>query len=257
MTQSVLWKELSAEDLRGKAAAGAVVILPVASIEQHGPHLPTGVDTILTEAVCRRTAESIKGTPVVVAPVLWCGMAEHHMAFGGTFTFDIPTYRAVLLCLLRSVARHGFKRVVIVNGHGGNKTALNAFLPDFAQETGLSIRAVTYFDVAPGPMKEILEDQEAVRHACEAETSMMMVAAPGTVKHDRLAEAIGPPFSHAPSGLPAVQRFASFKEFSASGVIGDARRASAEKGERLLAAVAAALVQAIEDARTWSPAGRG
>ena len=73
------------------------------------------------------------------------------MAFGGTFTFDIPTYRAVLLCFLKSIERHGFKRVFIVNGHGGNITALNAFLPDFAVETGLNIRAATYFDVAPVP----------------------------------------------------------------------------------------------------------
>jgi creatinine amidohydrolase len=251
MVQSVLWKELTAEDLRAKAKADAVVILPVASIEQHGPHLPVGVDTILTEAVCTRAAQAATKTPVVVAPVLWCGMAEHHMAFGGTFTFDIPTYRAVLLCFLKSIERHGFKRVFIVNGHGGNKTALNAFLPDFAVQTDLAIRAATYFDVAPGAMKQILEDQEGVRHACEAETSMMLVAAPETVKRERFAEAFGPAFSHAPTGLPAVQRFASFKEFSASGVIGDARRANADKGERLFAAVATALADAIQDAKTW------
>jgi creatinine amidohydrolase len=256
MANSVLWRELSAEQLRERAAADAVVILPVASIEQHGPHLPVGVDTILTEAVCQRAAEAVASAPVVVAPVLWCGMAEHHMAFGGTFTLDIPTYRAVLLCLLKSVTRHGFKRVLIVNGHGGNKTALNAFLPDFVVETGLVIRATTYFDVAPGPMKEILEDQESVRHACEAETSMMLVAAPGTVKRERFAEAFGPPFSHAASGLPAIQRYASFKEFSASGVIGDARRANESKGERLFAAVTSALARAIEDPKTWGP-GKG
>ena len=209
MAQSILWKELTAEDLRAKAKADAVVLLPVASIEQHGPHLPVGVDTILTEAVCTRAAQAATKVPVVVAPVLWCGMAEHHMAFGGTFTVDIPTYRAVLLCFLKSMERHGFKRVFIVNGHGGNKTALNAFLPDFAVETGLAIRAATYFDVAPDAMKQILEDQEGVRHACEAETSMMLVAAPETVKRERFAEAFGPPFSHAPSGLPAVQRFTS------------------------------------------------
>jgi creatinine amidohydrolase len=251
MSQSVLWKELTAADLRARAKADAVVILPVASIEQHGPHLPVGVDTILTEAVCKRAAEAVTKTPVVVAPVLWCGMAEHHMAFGGTFTFDIPTYRAVLLCFLKSIARHGFKRVFIVNGHGGNITALNAFLPDFAVETGLAIRAATYFGVAPGPMKEILEDQEGVRHACEAETSMMLVAAPDIVKRERFAEAFGPAFSHAPAGLPVVQRFASFKEFTASGVIGDARRATADKGERIFAAVTTALADAIQDAKTW------
>jgi creatinine amidohydrolase len=178
-------------------------------------------------------------------------MAEHHMAFGGTFTFDIPTYRAVLLCFLKSIARHGFKRAFIVNGHGGNITALNAFLPDFAVETGVNIRTATYFGVAPAAMKRILEDQEGVRHACEAETSMMLVAAPETVKRERFAEAFGPAFSHAPSGLPVVQRFASFKEFSPSGVIGDARKASADKGERIFAAVTAALAEAIQDPKTW------
>jgi creatinine amidohydrolase len=92
---SVMWKELSFEDLNALAAKDAVVVLPVASMEQHGPHLPVGVDTILCEGVCKAAAEIAgKKTPVVVAPTLWCGMAEHHMAFGGTFTFDIPTYRA-------------------------------------------------------------------------------------------------------------------------------------------------------------------
>ena len=100
-------------------------------------------------------------------------------------------------------------------------------------------------------MKEILEDQEGVRHACEAETSMMLVAAPETVKRERFAEAFGPAFSHAPAGLPVVQRFVSFKEFSSSGVIGDARKASADKGERIFAAVTAALADAVQDPKTW------
>ena len=130
MPQSVMWKELTAADLREKAQAGAVVLLPVGSMEQHGPHLPVGVDTFLSEGVCRAAAEAIAADmAVVVAPTLWCGMAEHHMAYGGTFTLDIPTYRAVLLCLLKSLERHGFKRVLIVNGHGGNIAALAPSCP--------------------------------------------------------------------------------------------------------------------------------
>jgi len=80
---------------------------------------------------------------------------------------------------------------------------------------------------------------------------MMLVAAPETVKRDRFAQAHGPAFSHAPDGLPVVQRFASFKEFSASGVIGDARRASADKGERIFAAISSALADIIQDPKTW------
>src|SRR5499427_10955990 len=149
MSNSVMWKELTAEALRAKAAANAIVVLPVASMEQHGPHLPVGVDTILCEGVCKAGSEKAAAeTAVVVAPTLWCGMAEHHMAFGGTFTFDIPTYRAVLLAFLRSLERHGFKRVFIVNGHGGNIAALNAFLPDFARAFAFKLYATTYFDMA-------------------------------------------------------------------------------------------------------------
>jgi creatinine amidohydrolase len=251
MSQSVMWKELTAADLRERALAGAVAVLPVASMEQHGPHLPVGVDTILTEAVCRAAAEAISAdTPVVVAPTLWCGMAEHHMAFGGTFTFDIPTYRAVLLCFLKSIERHGFSRVLVVNGHGGNIAALSAFLPDFARETGLKVRMTTYFDQAKTPMAEILEDQKGVHHACEAETSLMMVVAPDTVRRDKLPEAHGPAHSSAPPA--GIARYRSFRDITPSGVIGDARRASADKGEKLLSALRDGIAAVIRDPQTWS-----
>src|SRR5262249_35072015 len=238
MPASVMWKELTAEDLRAKAAADAIVILPIASMEQHGPHLPVGVDTILTEGVCRAAAEMVANeVAVVVAPTLWCGMAEHHMAFGGTFTFDIPTYRAVLLAFLKSVERHGFSRVLIVNGHGGNIAALNAFLPDFARETRLRVSAVTYFELTRTDIAPLLEDQTGVQHACEVETSLMMVIALDLVRHERLAEAFSDPDARSRwRTVPA--RFRSFKEITASGVLGDARRANRAKGEKILASLA-------------------
>ncbi len=255
MTQSVMWKELTAEDLRAKAAADAIVILPVASMEQHGPHLPVGVDTILCEGVCKAGAEAAAAdVPVVVAPTLWCGMAEHHMAFGGTFTFDIPTYRAVLLAFLRSIERHGFGRVFIVNGHGGNIAALNAFLPDFARETGLKVRAATYFELAASDLAPVLDDQKGVHHACEVETSLMMVVAPDLVKHDRIPEAFGgvAGSNAADSWHAKPTRFRSFKELTPSGVNGDARRASPQKGEKLLAICVQGLGGFLRDATIWT-----
>ena len=249
---SVMWKELTAEDLRAKAAADAIVVLPVASMEQHGPHLPVGVDTFLCEAVCKRGAEiAVKDVPVVVAPTLWCGMAEHHMAFGGTFTFDIPTYQAVLAAFLTSIKRHGFKRVFIVNGHGGNIAALNAFLPDVTRDTGLTLYATTYFELSKSDIGAFLEDQKQVHHACEVETSMMMVVAPATVKHDRLGEAFGMLNGDPRKAFPAA-RFHSFKDITPSGVVGDARRANAEKGEKLLAVCAQGLAAALKDREMWA-----
>jgi creatinine amidohydrolase len=245
-----MWKELTAAEIRDLAGRDAIVMLPVASMEQHGPHLAVGVDTILCEGVCRLAAEAVQNEmPVIVAPTLWCGLAEHHMAYGGTFTFDIPTYRAVLLAFLKSIERHGFTKVLIVNGHGGNISALAAFMQDFAVETGLKVRATTYFELAQPAMEPILEDQERIRHACEGETSMMMAFAPDLVRHDKLPEAVGPPRT---TPLPLrVERYRSFRSFSETGVVGDARRASKEKGDRLAAVSRDAIVAVLKDPEAW------
>lgn len=250
---SVEWARLTAPELNGLAAAGALVILPVASTEQHGPHLGTGVDTILCGRVCLMAADQAQDRrPVVVAPTLWLGLAEHHMEHGGTFTLDIPTYRAVLLGIIGALKRHGFRRVLIVNGHGGNMAALNAFLPDLTRETGLGVAATTYFELCQPAFAPLLDDQDGVLHACEAETSMMMVAAPDAVRADKLAEAHGPNFSNARDVLqPPVQQWRSFRSFSPSGVVGDARRASRAKGEKLEAAAVAALAEVIVKGTPW------
>ncbi|KRE22095.1 hypothetical protein ASE66_26995 [Bosea sp. Root483D1] len=245
---SVLWQELTAEELREKAAKDAVVVLPVASMEQHGPHLPVGVDTILCGGVCKLAAERAGDVDVVVAPTLWCGMAEHHMAFGGTFTFDIPTYRAVLLALLKSIERHGFHRVVIVNGHGGNIAALAAFLPDFARETSLQVRATTYFLLAQEAMAPFMQDQVSVLHACEVETSMMMALAPEMIRHERLAEAFGMLGADLTAlTRPTVGRYQPFRQMTETGVIGDARKATPEKGNAFLEASAEALAKLLSE----------
>ncbi|MBN8902955.1 MAG: creatininase family protein, partial [Rhodospirillales bacterium] len=94
----VEWRKLRAEQLREKAREDAIVILPVASLEQHGPHLPVEVDSILGETVARRTADAVaaRGQPVLVLPVLWTGLSEHHMSFGGTVTLDNATFAALV-----------------------------------------------------------------------------------------------------------------------------------------------------------------
>ena len=242
----VHWQRLKAAELNERAAAGAVVLLPVASTEQHGPHLATGVDCFLCGAVCERAAEKAMaaGLPVVVAPVLWPGLAEHHMAMGGSFTLSLATYQALLLDLGRAIERAGFKRLVIVNGHGGNMAALNAMSAELTRALALELRITTYFLLAEPAFAEILEDQSGVRHACEAETSMMMRLHPDLVDRGRLEGAHGPSASSTAGVLDSgFHRWRSFAEISPSGVVGDARRATAEKGEKLLEAAAAALAE--------------
>jgi creatinine amidohydrolase len=171
----IAWNRLSAAALRALAERNAVVLLPVASTEQHGPHLPTGVDDFLCSAVCRRTATLLAhDTPVVVAPTVWCGLADHHTTFGGTFTLSLATYHALLRDLCRSILAAGFRRIVIVNGHGGNISGLAALSVELTRELDAPIATTTYFMEAVAEMRAILEDQDGVMHACEGETSMML-----------------------------------------------------------------------------------
>jgi creatinine amidohydrolase len=254
MTETA-WNRLSAETLRALAAQDAIVLLPVASTEQHGPHLPTGVDDFLCSEVCRRTAaELAPDCPVVVAPTVWCGLADHHVAFGGTFTLSLATYYALLKDLCRSILKAGFRRIVLVNGHGGNIQALGAFTGELTRELDTPIAATTYFMEGHTAMADILEDQQGVMHACEAETSMMMAVHPGLVNADRLTEAHGAGFNILGSLVPSLKRFHSFAELTASGVAGDARKATAEKGEKLLAACASALAARLRAGEPWASA---
>jgi creatinine amidohydrolase len=253
MTETA-WNRLPAEALRALAAKDAIVLLPVASTEQHGPHLPTGVDDFLCSEVCRRTAAAMApDCPVVVAPTVWCGLADHHVAFGGTFTLSLATYYAVLRDLCRSILKAGFTRIVLVNGHGGNINALATFTGELTRELDAPIATTTYFMEAQAAMSEVLEDQNGVMHACEAETSMMMVIHPDLVDARRLSEAHGPSFDIMGSLVPSLKRFHSFAELTGSGVAGDARKASAAKGEKLLAACAAGLAARLRAGEPWAP----
>lgn len=254
MTETA-WNRLSAVALRALASSDAIVLLPVASTEQHGPHLASGVDSFLCSEVCLRTARRLAPRqPVVVTPTVWFGLADHHVAFGGTFSVTLATYYAVLRDLCRSVLQAGFRRIVLVNGHGGNIQALAAFTGELTRELGASIATATYFAEGVEAAAQILEDQTGVMHACEAETSMMMAAHADLVDQTLLSQAHGPPFDIAGSLQPSLKRFRSFAELTASGVAGDARKASAEKGEALLELYATALARRLLAGEPW---GRG
>ena len=227
------WMKLTAEELRALAAEDALVIVPVASMEQHGPHLGTGVDIVCASGVAAAVAASL-GAPVVVTPCVWTGLAEHHMAFGGTVSLDFDEFRAVLRGVVRSVARGGFRRVFLLNGHGGNAEAVGVCAMEFQRDLGIRVGAGTYWPLVGDAFAPVLDRQQSVMHACEAETSMVMHLAPELVRPERLPEAHGPASTRVAGQPAALLMRRSFKEVSANGVIGDARTASAAKGAELV-----------------------
>ena len=169
------WSRLKASEIKGLAARNAIVIVPIGATEQHGPHLPSMVDWRCVHEVSHRAARIMeKTTPVVVAPTIPYGMSEHHMSLNGTITLDYATMYAVIRCVVTSAVRHGFKRIFVLNGHGGNTTALQNMIGELTVEYKLPFATGTYWDIAAKSIAKLLEKQKALLHACEAETSMIM-----------------------------------------------------------------------------------
>ena len=232
------------------------MVLPVAAMEQHGPHLPVMVDTLLCGEVAARAARRASGRhPVVVAPTIWSGLSEHHMPFGGTFTLDFATFRSLIECLCRSLERHGFRRVLLLNGHGGNVAALRVVV-DELRRLDMRLATATYWQVDPVAIADILERQSGVQHACEAETSMVMALRPELVDTSRLDEAKCLDPGRSAGQAQAVHSPMKFEERTPTGTIGDPTAASAEKGEKLLEAAAAAVAGVLSNDELWTlPAG--
>jgi creatinine amidohydrolase len=234
---------LRADQLRALAERNAIVVLPLGALEQHGPHLPVEVDSMLGETIALRTARLVAaaGTPIVVLPMFWPGVSEHHMSFGGTITLDIPTYAAVVEQMCRSVQRHGFKRVVLLNAHGGNENPLRAIVDDLTPKLGLVIVQFTYWYAVAAEIAAILEKQTALLHACEAETAMMMASLAHANTTPDVSDVVG----------GGVYRWRAIASRSGSGVIGHPEAASAEKGERLYAAISEALAKKLLNPELW------
>ena len=245
------WRRLRADELRARARQDPIVILPVAALEQHGPHLPVEVDTLLAEAIAARTAARLdaRGVPVLTLPVLWTGLSEHHMSFGGTITLDPPAFAALVEGVVRAILRHGFRRIVLLNAHGGNETALRALTDDLTPRLGAPIVQLTYWYAAAAAIAGILEVQSGLSHACEAETSMMLALRPDLVATDRIPPK---PPDQAPELPAGVHRWRTIGARSATGVIGHPEAANAEKGACLLAAIAEALADKLANPDLWS-----
>ena len=253
MKDQIYWEQLRSPQLKSLADVNAIVVVPVGSMEQHGPHLPVKVDALLATEVARRAALKIQThQPILVTPTVWCGLAEHHMDFCGTLTLDFETFHALLRNLCRSIRHHGFRRIFLLNGHGGNIAALNVICSELVRELdGLRVVSGTYWTLPEVAEKfaEILEVQQNVRHAGEAETSMMLALEPELVDQSILNQADGTP--EIPFYGSGVSRWVSFKEVSENGVIGSPSVATAAKGELLLEVASEGIAGVLQNPTLW------
>ena len=180
----LLFSELTREDLARIAPQG-VVVFPTGATEQHGPHLPVGTDAIAVAQIARAAAAAVAGhVPVAVAPTLPFGSSHHHLPFGGTMSLSTETYYAAVRDLVASLIGGGFRRILIVNGHGGNHELLQVVVRDLALQHPVNLAALSYWLPATDALAA-LHDGLPGRfpgHAGAFETSLIMALRPELVR---------------------------------------------------------------------------
>ena len=228
---------MTTEEAATAIAAARLALLPVGSLEQHGPHLTLDTDTAVADAVARRLATEL-GDDAVLCPTIGYGLSEHHLAFAGTLTLRPATYLALIDDVLDSLAHHGLRRVLIVNGHGGNIDALRLAARTARRDRRMLVASLMWAIIAADAAAETA-GSPAYGHACEVETSVVLAVAPDRVRSER----IGPPAArHSVDALTdpprsTVDEPVWLHEWSDDGALGDPRSATEEAGRRVVEVV--------------------
>lgn len=241
--------ELTTEEAARAVTASPLVLVPAGAFEQHGPGLPLATDSIRAERVADLVATALAGR-AVVGPPLPVGVSPHHLGFAGTVTLTTTTFAAVVREYATSLHRHGWRKILVVNGHGGNNATLSTVAQDLLvshPDLGFAWTPLTSLasDVVAG-----MEVSEVHGHSGEAETAQLRHLAPELVHEDRLVpgttrraelDPLGTLSRHTGITLPVP-----YDRLSRNGVLGDPRRSDADDGKSLVDAIVGRIVDFAE-----------
>ncbi len=243
-SRKVKWEQMRRGEIEAAAREMGVVLLPIGATEQHGPHLPLDTDTSAVLDVALRAAKQIEDFPVLVLPPISWGLSPHHMIFPGTLTLSWQTFGALVTEICACIHAHGFRKIMLLNGHGGNSGILNALAVDMNGK-GIGIVVATYFELlAKDTLVSLCEADDRMSHSGELETSIQLCLHPELVDRDQIDASLSvPPKEYlARRRFHGVYRPLNLSAEAPLGVTGIATTATAAKGEKLLASVAEALV---------------
>ncbi len=225
MADVVEWGKLRRGELGALAEAGAWVLVPVGSMEQHGEHLPVDTDTTSAWHVACSAARMVEHPPVVVTPPVWAGLSPQHSSFPGAISLRLETLTSLIADICANIGSQGFGGIVLLNGHGGNRSLLEALALELRHRLGLPILAVTYWDLIPDALEEVREGEGvSIGHSGELETSIQLYLQPERVADERRL-------------VP--------------GITDDPSLGEAAKGQRLMEAAAEALADYVRRAVPW------
>lgn len=249
--RSHLWADLTRSEIAAARDAGALVVIPIGATEQHADHLPVGTDSLTAGRLSLLAAQAAM-TPVLVAPTIAVAFSPHHASWPGTLTLSLATLGAVIGDITASIERVGFKRQLLVNGHGGNRAPLSSICLELVAG-GREVGFVDYFGPPAAEINAIMTGgRGGVTHAAEAETSLVMALEQDD--QDKLAfyrnrvqgleasAALAQRMGKAPNPVTkAGGWWANLYLDDGPGYNGDPAQGSVEKGERMIAAITAGL----------------
>ena len=248
-------EQYTREELRS-LAPDALLILPVGAIEQHGPHLPIGVDTYtVTHIAQAASAELVGQIPILVAPTLPFGSSHHHLPFGGTLSLGTETYYRVVSDLVESLIVSGFRRIFILNGHGGNNELIQLVARDMALKHPAQIAAASYWTIAWDALvaARTHSQVELPGHAGIFETSLMLALHPELVREPR-PHRDAPAEANPPKQVPyRVELHGAWQQID--GYTDSPDHARTEIGERYLAIIVHEVASALAEFYAGTSAG--
>ena len=239
------WTDLSWTDFRDLDKEITLAVLPIGSMEQHGPHLPVATDTFSALALVEGLCDQLEDILTVQLPLIWCSRSNEHADFPGTVSLSHATFVHLVEDISASVARAGFRKLVIVNWHGGNTGLLSSILRDIRQQTGMLVFLLDGLHLLGAFQKPWQDEVSFDYHAERTETSIILARHPELVKKMDFSK-LGSDLKHGKiprlfkdnqhlmpeGGLAQVAWTTS--DLSEDGVIGSPAGATAEDGEWLL-----------------------
>ncbi len=251
------YNRLTWAEMNEAIAMQKVVLLPTGSTEQHGRHLPLDVDVFLAESVCLEVGRRAPDKVLVLPPISY-GLNMHHIDFPGTIHIEPEVFIAYCLNITKSVAYHGFKKILLVNGHGSNTPLIDLVARKTVLETQSLCAALTYISLAMEAFNQV-KDTPVMAHADEFETSLYLHLAPERVQMDKAGHGddVAGKYMSSDSMYTYPVRFNDFwGRWTQLGVHGDARTATAEKGKVIFEAAVGGLLEIVDEWQQWPIADR-
>ncbi|HEU4753107.1 MAG TPA: creatininase family protein [Armatimonadota bacterium] len=252
--RKILWEEHTWPELREAAAENRVVVIPVGTIEQHGPHLPLSTDCITSREISRLVVEQVPEEALLM-PQVYYSFNFHHLDFPGTVAVDGHTIIDYVTDIGKSVAHHGFRKILLVNGHGSNVPFLDIAARNICNHTEAVAAMVSWWSLADPALSEVREAEHpgGLAHGCELETSVILHFRPDLVQLDKAERDISYPrseFFYWDLQKPSPVYFQEFfSRNSRTGTQGDPMTASAEKGRKVVECVVGNMVRLLRDFR--------